>query len=221
MFCCVGVACLNLVLPFPSPLVGTETSKTDMSIVDDAFVFLPPGVIDGRASSIRDLPVGPSNSETSIRLLNEQVVHAPWPPMSAEQNTTIDDGLKLLDTYGHRRRAGDAIAHPIERDDLSDLWHDDVTRESRSEDMFVQASGKAEGGVGSGGPYANSGPLLSPAARASLRTSLAHDAPEAVLDELRALARKPNQTGISAWRTFRDRERSSAANAANLKKAQE
>ena len=93
-----------------------------------------------------------------------------------------------------------------DRNDLSDLWRGREVDDD--DDHVVDRPPVIKERPAIVGPYAQSGPILSPAARASMRAALEHDAPDAVLTELRALARKPNQTGISAWRAFRDRERS-------------
>ena len=57
------------------------------------------------------------------------------------------------------------------------------------------------------GFYAAHGPKLSWAVRERLRASLEREAPDDALANLRALARVSGQTGISAWRTYRDMER--------------
>ena len=49
--------------------------------------------------------------------------------------------------------------------------------------------------------------MLSPACHQQLVESLKRDVPESVLQQLRALARQKEHTGISAWHTFRDIER--------------
>ena len=184
-------------------LEGGRTVSSPM-IVDDGRVFPAPDHVDHRAGSVADLPAGPHGGDTSIRLLNEQVIKAPWPPPSAEDGDRGDDDpVQLLDEYGHRRRA----QMLDDRNDLSDLWHDREVDDD-DDDRTVSIGQVIKEPHAIVGPYAASGPILSPAARASMRASLEHDAPDAVLMELRALARKPNQTGISAWRTFRDRERS-------------
>ena len=57
------------------------------------------------------------------------------------------------------------------------------------------------------GRHAASGPQLSPPCRERMLLSLEHDAPAAVLQECRALARGEGHTGVSAWRAIRERER--------------
>lgn len=57
------------------------------------------------------------------------------------------------------------------------------------------------------GYYASHGPEISWTARERLRSSLERDAPADVLDDIRALARQPGQTGISAFKLYCDAER--------------
>ena len=57
------------------------------------------------------------------------------------------------------------------------------------------------------GHYASQGPEISWTARERLRSSLERDAPADVLDDIRALARQPGQTGISAFKLYCDAER--------------
>ena len=47
-------------------------------------------------------------------------------------------------------------------------------------------------------------PLVSWSMRQRIRSEMEHDAPEQVLDQIRAIARRPGQSGISAWRIYRE-----------------
>ena len=97
----------------------------------------------------------------------------------------MEDTLGLLDHDGHRRRAG----YLSVVDGAVAYW----AKQPQHRDPV--------------GMHAATGPFLSPPCRERMRLSLERDAPVAVLTELRSLARSSSHTGVSAWRTIRERER--------------
>ena len=122
-----------------------------------------------------------------MRLLDE-MASQPWPPPDA---SPAEDTLALLDKSGHRRRAGILSRH----EGNVALW-------------------ATEGYSAPVGPHARSGPMLSPACRARMLLSLERDAPADVLEEIRALARRKEHDGISAWRAYREKQQQQPGSAA-------
>ena len=109
-------------------------------------------------------------------------------------------------------------AHHPRPDKATELLHLRPGRGHFSASLYSLAAAKAAApaaDIGGASPnlgfYAARGPALSIAARARLRDSLVHDAPEATLASIRAAARQPGHTGISAWSMHRDQERQSAS----------
>ena len=154
-------------------------------IVDDADVFepipretSPDGFVAAMAAARANEKHGPVD-EVSMRLLSEMASKS-WPLDGAESG---EDTLALLDKSGHRRRAGILTPHQ----GAVALW-------------------ATQGYSGPIGPIARSGPMLSPDCRDRLLFSIERDAPAPKLEELRALARQKEHTGISAWRTIRETE---------------
>ena len=154
-------------------------------ICDDADIFEPiardqgpDGFAAAMAAADANEQHGPVD-QVSMRLLSEMASKS-WPLEGAESG---EDTLSLLDKAGHRRRAGILTRHQ----GAVALW--------ATEGYSVPI-----------GPIARSGPMLSPAFRDRLLYSIDHAAPEAKLEELRALARQREHTGISAWRMVRAKE---------------
>ena len=156
-------------------------------IFDDAEVFEREKVDSGPDNFIELMRMasGPGAAqagpltETSMRLLDE-MASQPWPPPDA---SPAEDTLALLDKSGHRRRAGILSRH----EGNVALW-------------------ATEGYSAPVGPHARSGPMLSPACRARMLLSLERDAPADMLVEIRALARRKEHDGISAWRAYREKQ---------------
>ena len=159
-------------------------------IVDDGEIFDPPPVDTGPDNFLEAMRAVHSSgagrnqgpiSETNIRLLDEMASRS-WPPEDAASGDV--DMLTVLDKAGHRRRAGILSQH----EGNVALW-------------------ATQGYQGPIGPHARSGPVLSPACRGRMLHSLEQDAPAQVLDEIRALARRSEHDGISAWRAYREKQK--------------
>ena len=159
-------------------------------LVDDAALFAPqPSDVRQRAPLMHSAAAANAVHAHSIKLLDELAMSEnDAADERMRQAPTVEDTLGLLDRDGHRRRAG----------------------------YLSAAAGSAaywalQPMPGPIGPRAASGELLSPPCRERMLLSLEKDAPAAVLQELRALARSSSHTGVSAWRAVRERERGRGA----------
>ena len=157
---------------------------TSAMIVDDAGIFEPPPAPPPPPRPYTNYTPANTSLKDSIELVNQMANET---VRELQEKVPIDDVLGLLDRDGHRRRAG--LLTPAEG--TREYW--------AQHPMPGEPIGKHTAGY--------SGVPLSPPCRDRMLQSIEHDAPALVLNELRMLARKDTQTGVSAWRTIRERER--------------
>lgn len=156
-------------------------------LVDDGFVF--------------DDPPQP-RYYASAPVLDQQQHQ---PPSGSSRGLALDSASSIL---VEQRAVADDLIRRGGRTDSGKSALDAVDRLLSAADDGANL----EYGVPGGPPhelgyYSSRGPELSWAVRERLRTSLDRSAPAHVLEAVRALARTPGQTGISAWRTYRDMEK--------------
>ena len=185
------------------PAVSVKFNSCTM-LVDDGHIFPEPqsGDPPSPLAVLQQMYARQPSAHKLEMDLVEEMARAGAKELGARLEAAAEEGGEnsedthdlILDRDGHRRRSG----YLSEQEGTTAFWALQTTP-----------------GEPIGQHSASFVPALSPPCRARLLDSLEHDVPVNVIDELRRLARSDAHTGISAWRSVREREREQAGRAAN------